>query len=43
MLATACASHKDQIRELWKEADELTRIFATIFRNSPEEVSKSEH
>lgn len=25
---------KDELRQLWKEADELARIFATIRRNS---------
>ncbi len=37
MLAAAAPGHKDEARLLWKEANELTRIFAAIFRRgSPE-------
>jgi four helix bundle protein len=32
MLAAAAPGRKDEARLLWKEANELTRIFATIFR-----------
>ncbi|MCH7225767.1 four helix bundle protein [Haloferula sp. A504] len=31
---TKQAEPKEQLRELFNEADELTRIFATIYRNS---------
>ena len=34
MLARAIPTHKDRIRELWKEAHELNLIFASIFRKS---------
>ncbi len=34
MLATACPDHKETARQLWKEVDELNRIFATIHRRS---------
>jgi four helix bundle protein len=29
---------KDELRKLWQEADELARIFATIHRNSADNV-----
>jgi four helix bundle protein len=34
MLARACPSHKTPIRALWKEADELNKIFSSIFRKT---------
>jgi four helix bundle protein len=34
MLATAVPERKPDARTLWKEADELNRIFAAIHRNS---------
>lgn len=34
MLARACPDRKDAIRALWKEADELNRIFSAIFRKT---------
>ena len=34
MIATAAATHRNDARVLWKEANELTLIFASIFRNS---------
>jgi four helix bundle protein len=34
MLVAADGDLRDRARELWKEADELNRIFAAIFRNS---------
>ena len=37
MMATAVPELKEDARELWKEADELHRIFATIYRNSQPE------
>ena len=37
MIAVAVAdSHKSEARVLWKEADELSRIFASIYRKSGE-------
>jgi hypothetical protein len=32
MLAAADPAHADAARELWRAANQLTRIFATIFR-----------
>ncbi len=32
MLATVVPDQRDQARQLWKEGDELNRIFAAIFR-----------
>ena len=34
MIATAVPPKKEEARQLWKEADELKRIFAAIHRNS---------
>ena len=34
MLVVACPDKKTAARELWKEANELNKIFATIFRRS---------
>ena len=34
MLAKAVPEKKEECRNLWKEADELTRIFSTIRKNS---------
>ena len=34
LLAAAAPDKKEAARKLWKEAHELTLIFATIFRNS---------
>ncbi|MCA9057485.1 MAG: four helix bundle protein [Planctomycetaceae bacterium] len=34
MLAAALPAEKERGRSLWKEADELTRIFAAIHRNT---------
>lgn len=34
MMVAALASTKEEARTLWKEADELTKIFAAIHRNS---------
>lgn len=34
MIATAVPDLKEQGRILWKEADELNRIFAAIYRNT---------
>jgi four helix bundle protein len=34
MLVSALPDSKETARQLWKEADELTRIFAAIHRNS---------
>jgi four helix bundle protein len=34
MLATAVPDQKQELRELWREARELTRIFAAIHRKS---------
>jgi four helix bundle protein len=34
MLASAAPGHKVQARSHWQEANELTRIFAAIYRNS---------
>lgn len=34
MLARACPAQKTPIRVLWKEADELNRIFSAIFRKT---------
>ncbi len=34
MLARACPNQKEPIRALWKEADELNRIFSAIFRKT---------
>lgn len=34
MLAPAIPNHTDEARAIWKEADELTRIFGAIFRKS---------
>lgn len=34
MVAEAAPQHREDARELWKEADELNRIFATIHRRS---------
>ena len=34
MLARACPAQKLAIRVLWKEADELNRIFSAIFRKT---------
>lgn len=34
MLAPAIPDHTTEAREIWKEAEELTRIFAAIFRHS---------
>ena len=30
--------HQDELRKLWKEADELSRIFATIHRKSEDQT-----
>lgn len=37
MLAAAASGHKEELRALWKEANELTRIFAAIFRKADAE------
>jgi four helix bundle protein len=34
MMAIASPDHKETARRMWKEADELNRIFATIHRRS---------
>jgi four helix bundle protein len=34
MIAVASPQSKDDARRLWQEANELTRIFAAIYRNS---------
>jgi four helix bundle protein len=34
MIVAACPDKKEEARNLWKEADELNRIFATIHRTS---------
>ena len=34
MLSVACPDSRNNARPLWKEANELTRIFATIHRRS---------
>ena len=40
MLAKAVPDAKETARSLWQEADELTRIFATIHRNTKDEKEK---
>ena len=34
MIAAAAPGHRDAARDLWKEANELHLIFATIYRNA---------
>ena len=39
MIAAAVPDSKPESRRLWKEADELNRIFAAIYRNSKDNTN----
>lgn len=43
LLAKACPDQAVAMRPLWKEADELNRIFATIHRSATRPASPSEN
>ncbi|MCO6045215.1 four helix bundle protein [Aeoliella sp. ICT_H6.2] len=34
LLVAACPNHREEARRLWSEANELTKVFAAIHRNS---------
>jgi four helix bundle protein len=36
LLVAACPEQRDEARRLWREANELTKVFAAIHRNSKE-------
>ncbi|WP_425396223.1 four helix bundle protein [Aeoliella sp.] len=40
LLVAACPNHREEARQLWSEANELTKVFAAIHRNSEPDESE---